>query len=106
MPRLRFAVTVPVLLTLALSGCGRSSTDTPAAGSTGSAAKAGFAANSVIGVALPQKTSENWVLAEGLFNNGLKAAGVRAESPCGNGSGRGTQDREPRPEGRQRGKEV
>ncbi len=35
----------------------------------------GFAADSKIGVSLPQKTSENWVLAEGLFTEQLKAAG-------------------------------
>jgi ABC-type xylose transport system, periplasmic component len=35
----------------------------------------GFAAGSKIGVSLPQKTSENWVLAEGLFTEQLKAAG-------------------------------
>jgi putative multiple sugar transport system substrate-binding protein len=35
----------------------------------------GFAAGSKIGVSLPQKTSENWVLAEGLFTDQLKAAG-------------------------------
>jgi len=34
-----------------------------------------FDAGSKIGVALPQQTSENWVLAEGLFNDGLKEAG-------------------------------
>ncbi|MEP6796971.1 MAG: sugar-binding protein [Lapillicoccus sp.] len=70
---------------LALSACGRSSSDTPAAGSTGSAPKAGFAADAVIGVALPQKTSENWVLAEGLFNNGLKAAGFTPDVQFANG---------------------
>jgi len=35
----------------------------------------GSSGGTVIGVSLPQKTSENWVLAEGLFNDGLKAAG-------------------------------
>ena len=37
----------------------------------------GFPADSTIGVSLPQKTSENWVLAEGYFNDGLKAAGYK-----------------------------
>jgi putative multiple sugar transport system substrate-binding protein len=67
---------------LALTGCGggRTETTAPAAspgatGATTSAAAAGFAQDSVIGVALPQKTSENWVLAENLFNTQLKAAG-------------------------------
>ena len=35
----------------------------------------GFDAGAKIGVSLPQKTSENWVLAEGLFTDQLKAAG-------------------------------
>ncbi|MCC9066906.1 sugar-binding protein [Arthrobacter cryoconiti] len=59
---------------LAMTGCGRAET-TPAA----SGAAAGFAADSVIGVALPQKTSENWVLAEKLFNDGLKTAGFKGD---------------------------
>lgn len=65
---------------LALSAC--ASDQTPAApvetqpGSSESAPPAaGFPADATIGVALPQKTSENWVLAEGLFNEGLKSAG-------------------------------
>lgn len=61
---------------LALTGCGRAETP-PAASSSGAAA--GFAADSLIGVALPQKTSENWVLAESLFNDGLTAAGFKAD---------------------------
>ncbi|MEA5053547.1 MAG: sugar-binding protein, partial [Propionicimonas sp.] len=35
----------------------------------------GFDAGAKIGISLPQKTSENWVLAEGLFTDQLKAAG-------------------------------
>jgi putative multiple sugar transport system substrate-binding protein len=35
----------------------------------------GFDAGAKIGVSLPQKTSENWVLAEALFTDQLKAAG-------------------------------
>jgi putative multiple sugar transport system permease protein len=38
----------------------------------------GFAKGSLIGVALPQKTSENWVLAEKLFRDGLAEAGYRS----------------------------
>ena len=74
---------------LMLSGC--SSQRTPgdsgtssSSGATGSAsasesapAATGFAADATIGVSLPQKTSENWVLAEGLFNQGLSAAGFK-----------------------------
>jgi len=37
----------------------------------------GFPAGATIGVSLPQKTSENWVLAEGLFNTGLTKAGYK-----------------------------
>ena len=59
---------------MALSGC---STRTDTTG--GSTAAAGFPADSVIGVALPSKTSENWVLAGGLFEDGLKAAGFKGD---------------------------
>ena len=45
---------------LALSGC---SGETRGGDDSGSAAGEGFAADSLIGVALPDKTSENWVLA-------------------------------------------
>jgi len=68
---------------LALTGCGggRTETSAPPAASPGatesSAAAAGFDKGSVIGVALPQKTSENWVLAENLFNTQLTAAGYK-----------------------------
>ena len=59
---------------MALSGC---STRTETGG--GDAAAAGFAKDSVIGVALPSKTSENWVLAGGLFEDGLKEAGYKGD---------------------------
>ena len=39
----------------------------------------------MIGVALPQKTSENWVLAETLFNDGLKEAGFQPDVQFANG---------------------
>jgi putative multiple sugar transport system substrate-binding protein len=61
---------------LLLSGCSSSDRGESSSGSSGSATEAsGFAADATIGVALPQKTSENWVLAEQLFNDGLKEAG-------------------------------
>jgi putative multiple sugar transport system substrate-binding protein len=73
---------------LALSGCAgsdRTATSAPPAANSPSATTSaagntvqlgsGFAAGSKIGVSLPQKTSENWVLAEGLFTQQLKAAG-------------------------------
>lgn len=60
---------------LALSGCSSRADD----GGAGGAEAAGFAADSVIGVALPSKTSENWVLAGGLFEDGLKEAGFKGD---------------------------
>jgi putative multiple sugar transport system substrate-binding protein len=39
----------------------------------------GFPADALIGVALPAKTSENWVLAGDLFVNGLKEAGFQSD---------------------------
>ncbi len=69
---------------LAFAGCGRQTTQEPGSTGSGSAA-AGFAKDSVIGVALPQKTSENWVLAENLFNTDLAAAGYKADVQFANG---------------------
>lgn len=68
---------------LALAGCGRQETADP--GSGGSAPAAGFPKESLIGVALPQKTSENWVLAEKLFNDGLSGAGYTGQVQFANG---------------------
>lgn len=45
----------------------------------------GFPAGSLIGVALPQKTSENWVLAEKLFQEGLREAGFQGDVQFANG---------------------
>ena len=73
------AVVLAAAGALALTGCGGGRTETPAASGSGSGAAAGFAKDAVIGVALPQKTSENWVLAEQLFNDGLKAAGFKPQ---------------------------
>ncbi len=77
---------------LMLSGCGgdREGTpteDTSAAEQTQSTQSGddqqqevtGFAADATIGVALPQKTSENWVLAEDLFKAQLAEAGFKPE---------------------------
>ncbi|MBQ1444187.1 MAG: sugar-binding protein [Renibacterium sp.] len=66
---------IAAISALALTGCGRGDSSS---GSSGSAA-AGFAKDATIGVALPQKTSENWVLAENLFNSDLKSAGFKAD---------------------------
>jgi len=74
MKKILFATTaVAAIAALALSGC-TSRTETPAGGEG-----AGFDANSLIGVALPSKTSENWVLAGGLFEDGLKEAGFKGD---------------------------
>ncbi|MET8250535.1 sugar-binding protein [Micromonospora sp. NPDC005197] len=69
-------VAVSAAAMLALAGCG-SGRDGDS-NSKGGDAK-GFAANSLIGVALPAKTSENWVLAGDLFTNGLKEAGFQGD---------------------------
>jgi len=66
---------------MTLAGCGRQTTQ----GGGGGSAAAGFPKDSLIGVALPQKTSENWVLAEKLFNDGLTAAGYKASVQFANG---------------------
>jgi putative multiple sugar transport system substrate-binding protein len=65
---------IAAIALLAVSGCSTRA----AAGSTASAA-AGFAKGATIGVALPSKTSENWVLAGGLFADGLKTAGFKGD---------------------------
>ncbi|GAB7039552.1 MULTISPECIES: substrate-binding domain-containing protein [Catenuloplanes] len=72
------SVAISAAAVLALSACAseREGGETPAGGASGGTG--GFAANSLIGVALPAKTSENWVLAGDLFTNGLKEAGFEA----------------------------
>jgi putative multiple sugar transport system substrate-binding protein len=91
----RIAKTSIALTTVALvvlSGCSKkkdnaatsTSSNSSAAGSSSTAsgsagAGAGFAADATIGVALPDKTSENWVLAGKLFEDGLKAAGFKGD---------------------------
>lgn len=83
---LKGAVALAAVGALVLAGCstdrgGTEPESTPAAGeSTGATPEASsggtcFDDGATIGVALPQKTSENWVLAEGLFNDGLTEAG-------------------------------
>ncbi|MDR1265845.1 MAG: sugar-binding protein [Propionibacteriaceae bacterium] len=64
-----------LLAGFSLAACG--SSDTPAGTETTAEEPpaSGFAADATIGVALPQKTSENWVRAENMFNQGLSAAG-------------------------------
>ncbi|MGH3703488.1 MAG: substrate-binding domain-containing protein [Agromyces sp.] len=69
------ATAVAAVAALALAGC-----SSDRGGETGGeTSAAGFAADSTIGVALPDKTSENWVLAGGLFEDGLSEAGFKAD---------------------------
>ena len=72
-----FAV-VATVAALSLSACGRSE-------EAASESESGFGEGAAIGVALPQKTSENWVLAESLFNDGLKEAGFEGQVQFANG---------------------
>lgn len=62
----------------ALTGCS-SERGGGTGGGSGDEAEKGFAADATIGVALPDKTSENWVLAGDLFKNGLEKAGFKAD---------------------------
>lgn len=64
---------------LALSGCAGGDRGGSTGGGGDATEAAGFPADSTIGVALPDKTSENWVLAGGLFEEGLDAAGFKAD---------------------------
>ena len=61
---------------MTLAGC---SARTDTGTGTGEEAAAGFAADATIGVALPDKTSENWVLAGQLFTDGLTEAGFKPD---------------------------
>lgn len=76
------AAAVAAIAALALTACGRSETGTTGGGTGGGEA---FPKDSSIGVALPQKTSENWVLAEKLFNDGLTEAGFKPDVQFANG---------------------
>ena len=71
------AVSAVALLALGTAACGDSERDA-SSNPSGGAAK-GFAKDALIGVALPSKTSENWVLAGDLFTNGLKEAGFKSD---------------------------
>ncbi len=76
---------VTAVAAMAMTACGRAD-DTAGTGTGATGGKAaGFPADSLIGVALPQKTSENWVLAEGLFKNGLADAGFKSDVQFANG---------------------
>jgi len=78
MKKLTLAATaVAAIAALALTGC--SGDRGGSSGGGDETTSAGFAADSTIGVALPDKTSENWVLAGGLFEDGLKEAGFKGD---------------------------
>jgi putative multiple sugar transport system substrate-binding protein len=76
-------VAVAAATALALTGCSGSGRGGSGDGSSAS----GFAKDATIGVALPTKTSENWVLAGDLFTNGLKDAGFKGDVQYAGGSG-------------------
>ncbi|WP_298253631.1 sugar-binding protein [uncultured Arthrobacter sp.] len=73
----RSLAAIAAISALTLTGCGRE--EAAPATDDSSAATGGFDAGAAIGVALPQKTSENWVLAEQLFNEGLSDAGYEPD---------------------------
>jgi len=64
---------------LALTGCSGQRGGGDTGTDTGSEETTGFDAGSTIGIALPDKTSENWVLAGKLFEDGLAGAGFKAD---------------------------
>ena len=67
-------------LSLAACGSGREAADSaPREAGATEEATGGFGKDAVIGVALPSKTSENWVLAGDLFSNGLEEAGFQGD---------------------------
>ncbi|WP_309068285.1 substrate-binding domain-containing protein, partial [Microbacterium sp.] len=69
------------VLALGLAGCSSErGGDTGGGAAPGeSEAPAGFEEGARIGIALPDKTSENWVLAGDLFTQGLEDAGFQAD---------------------------
>lgn len=81
MRKLTKAMAVAAVAALALAGCGRDDSGDNAGGGSGDK----FPGDSLIGVSLPQKTSENWVLAENLFKDDLAAAGFKADVQFANG---------------------
>ena len=77
---------VTAVAALALTGCGRADdAAAPGGAATSGSAAGAFPADALIGVALPKKTSENWVLAENLFKTDLAAAGFKADVQFANG---------------------
>jgi putative multiple sugar transport system substrate-binding protein len=82
MRNLTKTMALAAVVALALAGCGREDDSGDNAGGGGGEK---FPADSLIGVSLPQKTSENWVLAENLFKDDLAAAGFKADVQFANG---------------------
>ena len=77
MKKLVIATTaLAAIAALTLAGCSSRGGE---AGTGGESAAAGFEAGATIGVALPDKTSENWVLAGQLFTDGLTEAGFKPD---------------------------
>jgi putative multiple sugar transport system substrate-binding protein len=82
----RASIALTAVAMLTLSACSGRDDATTADGGGEATAATGFDAGSVIGVALPSKTSENWVLAGDLFTDGLKEAGFDADVQYANAS--------------------
>ena len=76
---------VSAIAAMALAGCGRSDSGSGSGGSASGGGSDKFPKDALIGVSLPQKTSENWVLAENLFKTDLAAAGFKADVQFANG---------------------
>ncbi|MEE4543007.1 sugar-binding protein [Streptomyces sp. V4-01] len=74
-PRAIAAIGAVALLTVG-TAC---SNDREGSGSDSGGNAKGFAKDALVGVALPAKTSENWVLAGDLFTHDLKTAGFKAD---------------------------
>lgn len=71
---------------LVLAGCSqRAGSDSTSTASGSSGAAKGFPEGSFIGVALPQKTSQNWQDAQVAFPKALKAAGFKSQVQFANG---------------------
>ncbi|MDN4480352.1 substrate-binding domain-containing protein [Demequina muriae] len=85
---MRGAAAFAAVSAIALAGCSsdRGDDTEPTTSSTAGAAgsEVCIEEGAAIGVALPQKTSENWVLAEQLFNDGLTEAGFEPIVQFGN----------------------
>ncbi len=72
-------------LALATSGCSQRAGSEGGASPSDSSAEKGFAADSFIGVSLPQKTSQNWEDAQSLFPQKLDELGFKNQVQFANG---------------------